>query len=93
MDSDSNSEDTLRFHAPLQGAAYLPAHAEGYPSRQHHAVWADAQLDEDGTLILQNAQVLFHADSADAAAKAEPKGFDSQPRRDLNLMPKEASGS
>lgn len=59
----------------------------------HHALWADAQLDEDGTLLLQNVQMLFHADSADATATGETRRFDTQPRREFNLMPKEASGS
>ncbi|CAH0200753.1 hypothetical protein SRABI83_01899 [Arthrobacter sp. Bi83] len=82
-----DDSESLKHHRVVV-VAYASNH-----NALHNAIWADAQLDEDGTLILQNAQVLFDADSADAAAMAELKGFDSQPRRALNLMPKEASGS
>lgn len=82
-----DDSESLKHHRVVV-VAYASNH-----NALHHALWADAQLGEDGTLILQNTQELFHADSADAAAKAEPKSFDSEPRRGLNLMPKEASGS
>lgn len=79
--------ESLKHH-PVVVVAYASNH-----QALHQAVWADAQLDEDGTLILQNTQELFHADPADAAAKPVPKSFDSEPRRGFNLTPKEASGS
>lgn len=59
----------------------------------HKAIWADARLNEDGRLILENEQVLYDGDSLDLVDAPEIKRFDSQPRRDLGLQPKDGSGS
>lgn len=68
------------------------AYASNYKSL-HRAVWADAHLDEDGSLVLENEQVLYDGDSLDSVDAAETKRFDSQPRRALRLQPRDGTGS
>lgn len=58
----------------------------------HHAVWADAKLNDDGTLLLENVQMLHAADTAEMTESSESKRFDGQPRRDFGLLPKRVSG-
>lgn len=57
----------------------------------HKVVWADATLNDDGTLLLENTQEIHRADSPEMTAFSSPKRFDTQPRRDFGLLPKKVS--
>lgn len=76
----------------LHHQVVVVAYASNHKSL-HRAVWADARLNEEGGLILENEQVLYDGDSFDSADTPEVKRFDSQPRRELGLQPKGAFGS
>lgn len=58
----------------------------------HQVAWADAKLNADGTLLLENVQTLHTADTAEIAESSEAKRFDSQPRREFGLVPKQVNG-
>lgn len=58
----------------------------------HKVVWADATLNEDGTLLLENLQELHSAAGPQMTDLSSPKRFDSQPRREFGLLPKNVSG-
>lgn len=57
----------------------------------HQAVWADATLNDDGTLLLENVQNLYAADAGEMTESSELKRFDAQPRRDFGLLPKQVN--
>lgn len=62
------------------------------PRALHKVVWADASLNDDGTLNMDNIQVLFNAEVAETNGASEPKRFDTQPRRGFNLKSKQSNG-
>lgn len=54
----------------------------------HKVLWADAALNDDGTLKVENLQLLFNADAEDVVVSSDRKRFDQQPRREFGLAPK-----